>query len=262
MPTTAGCRAWARRDRRSATRCTRYAAIASCPKAGLSPPALPEGPSRCLTGAAFTRSHTASANPEKRSAQLRLIRARVAATSLTPNRSAMASALGQQLVVEQIDRQEARAILHRGRDLLGKRRPGFPSAPAAAAAIRPMLGDDQRLGQIEHRCTAWPSSAPNRRGLGVVIDGDVRIGDLAQGLAFCPPDGLPDRSRRLRVRGSRLGLCSPSAACRCWSCSADAPTPPPAPATPRWPPGAPRSRPEAAHSPPSAPPGWPPHGRE
>src|SRR3954451_25182436 len=27
---------------------------------------------------------------------------------------------------------------------------------------------------------------------------------------FCPPDGLPDRSRRLRVRGSRLGLCSPS----------------------------------------------------
>ena len=99
---------------------------AAGPKAGLSPPALPEGPSRCLTGAAFTRSHTASANSEKRSAQLRLIRARVAATSLTPNRSAMASALGQQLVVEQIDRQEARAILHRGRDLLGKRRPGFP----------------------------------------------------------------------------------------------------------------------------------------
>src|SRR4051812_33805402 len=27
---------------------------------------------------------------------------------------------------------------------------------------------------------------------------------------FCPPGGLPDRSRRLRVRGSRLGLCSPS----------------------------------------------------
>src|ERR687897_3022076 len=141
MPTTAGCRAWARRDRRSATR--RCAAIASCPKAGLSPPALPEGPSRCLTGAAFTRSHTASANPEKRSAQLRLIRARVAATSLTPNRSAIASALGQQLVVEQIDRQEAWAILHR--DLLGKRRPSFPSAPAAAATIRSMLGDDQRL---------------------------------------------------------------------------------------------------------------------
>src|SRR5918994_7079515 len=113
MPTTAGCRAGARRDRRSATR--RYAAIASCPKAGLSPPALPEGPSRCLTGAAFTRSHTAWANPEKRSAQLRLIRARVAATSLPPNRSA--SALGQQLVVEQIDRQEAWARLHRGRDL-------------------------------------------------------------------------------------------------------------------------------------------------
>jgi hypothetical protein len=44
-----------------------------------------------------------------------------------------------------------------------------------------------------------------------VIDGDVRIGDLAQGLAFfCPPDGLPDGSRRLRVRGSRFGLCSPS----------------------------------------------------
>src|SRR3954464_2448300 len=39
-------------------------------------------------------------------------------------------------VVEQIDhdRQEAWAILHRGRDLLGKRRPGFPSTPAAAAA--------------------------------------------------------------------------------------------------------------------------------
>src|SRR3954466_8442345 len=26
----------------------------------------------------------------------------------------------------------------------------------------------------------------------------------------CPPGGLPDRSRRLRVRGSRLGFCSPS----------------------------------------------------
>src|SRR3954464_8329709 len=26
---------------------------------------------------------------------------------------------------------------------------------------------------------------------------------------FCPPDGLPDRSRRLRVRGPRLGFCSP-----------------------------------------------------
>jgi hypothetical protein len=129
---------------------------AADPKAGLSPPALPEGPSRCLTGAAFTRSHTASANPEKRSAQLRLIRARVAATSLTPNRSARASALGQQLVVEQIDRQEAWAILHRGRDLLGKRRPSFPSAPAAAATIRSMLGDDQRLrlGQIEHLARA------------------------------------------------------------------------------------------------------------
>src|SRR5918994_7029488 len=163
MPTTAGCRAWARRDRRSATRCTRYAAIASCPKAGLSPPALPEGPSRCLTGAAFTRSHTASANPEKRSAQLRLIRARVAATSLTPNRSAIASALGQQLVVEQIDRQEARAILHRGRDLLGKRHPGFPAAPATAAAIRPMLGDDQRLGQIEHLAHAAPRGHRQRQ---------------------------------------------------------------------------------------------------
>jgi hypothetical protein len=27
---------------------------------------------------------------------------------------------------------------------------------------------------------------------------------------FCPPGGLPDGARRLRVRGSRLGLCSPS----------------------------------------------------
>src|SRR5687767_4148906 len=27
---------------------------------------------------------------------------------------------------------------------------------------------------------------------------------------FCPPDGLPDRSRRLRVRGSRGGLPNPS----------------------------------------------------
>ena len=103
--------------------------------------------------------------------------------------------LGQQLVVEQIDhdRQEARAILHRGRDLLGKWRPGFPAAPAAAAAIRPMLGDDQRLrlGQIEHLARAAPRGHRGRQrqtagptGLGVVIDGDVRIGDLAQGLAF------------------------------------------------------------------------------
>src|SRR5688572_11374417 len=27
---------------------------------------------------------------------------------------------------------------------------------------------------------------------------------------FCPPGGLPDGSRRLRVRGSRFGLCNPS----------------------------------------------------
>jgi hypothetical protein len=130
--------------------------------------------------------------------------------------------LGQKLVVQQVDhdRQEARAILHRGRDPLGKQRPGFPAAPAAAAAIRPMLGDDQRLrlGQIEHLARAAPRGHRGRQrqtagptGLGVVIDGDVRSGDLAQGLTFfCPPGGLPDGSRRLRVRGSRCGLCSPS----------------------------------------------------
>ena len=83
-----------------------------------------------------------------------------------------------------------------------------------------MLGDDQRLrlGQIEHLARAAPRRHRRRQrqtagstGLGVVIDGDGRIGDLAQGLAFfCPPDGLPDGSRRLRVRRSRCGLCSPS----------------------------------------------------
>jgi hypothetical protein len=103
--------------------------------------------------------------------------------------------LGQKLVVQQVDhdRQEARAILHRGRDPLGKQRPGFPAAPAAAAAIRPMLGDDQRLrlGQIEHLARAAPRGHRRRQrqttgptGLGVVIDGDVRSGDLAQGLTF------------------------------------------------------------------------------
>src|SRR4051812_6614574 len=56
---------------------------AADPKAGLSPPALPEGPSRCLTAAALTSAHTASANPWARPAQVRLIRAMVAATSRT-----------------------------------------------------------------------------------------------------------------------------------------------------------------------------------
>jgi len=56
-----------------------------------------------------------------------------------------------------------------------------------------MLGDDQRLrlGQIEHLARAAPRSHRRRQrqtagptGLGVVVDGDVRIGDLVQGLAF------------------------------------------------------------------------------
>ena len=56
-----------------------------------------------------------------------------------------------------------------------------------------MLGDDQRLrlGQIEHLARAAPRGHRRRQrqtagptGLGVVVDGDVRIGDLVQGLAF------------------------------------------------------------------------------
>src|SRR4051794_13779614 len=56
---------------------------AADPEAGLSPPALPEGPSRCLTAAALTSAPTVSANPWTRPAQVRLIRAMVAATSRT-----------------------------------------------------------------------------------------------------------------------------------------------------------------------------------
>jgi hypothetical protein len=82
----------------------------------LRPAADPES-SRCLTAAALTSAHTVSANPWARPAQVRLIRARVAATSRTGRPSPRP--LGQKLVVQQVDhdRQEARAILHRGRDL-------------------------------------------------------------------------------------------------------------------------------------------------
>jgi len=46
-----------------------------------------------------------------------------------------------------------------------------------------------------------------------MIDDHVQVLDRAQGLSpmpFCPPDFLPDRSRKLLTRGTRGGFFSPS----------------------------------------------------
>src|SRR4051794_29348894 len=44
----------------------------------------------------------------------------------------------------------------------------------------------------------------------MVVSGSATCRSVSPLCPFCPPEGLPDASRRLRVRGSRLGFCSPS----------------------------------------------------
>jgi hypothetical protein len=61
---------------------------------------------------------------------------------------------GQQLIMQQIDheRRDARAILHRGVDAVGKRRTSAGATGGAPAVMGAMLGDDKRRRrrQIEY----------------------------------------------------------------------------------------------------------------
>lgn len=177
-------------------------------------------------------------------------------------------------LAEQIDhdRPEARTILHRGRDPFGKSRTGFNSALATAAAMRPMLGDDQRLrlGQIEnlasvirggHRRCQQRATVPT--ALGIVVDGRVQSGELGARSRLCGPFAHPKACPRARANS---GSGAPSwvssarrwtAACHYSHCSAQAgaPIPQPAPsmphsrpAAPQWFPSARRSRPAQARN--------------
>jgi hypothetical protein len=133
-------------------------------EAGLSPPALPEGPSRCLTAAAFTNAETASATPWTRSAQLRLIRAMVAATSRTGRPSPRPADPPAEVGNGAGRPRLPWTVLHRRCDPIGKLGPcplaaaagGVPSRPGAAArADRPPGG---RCGRLTS-----PPSVPTRR---------------------------------------------------------------------------------------------------
>ena len=96
--------------------------------------------------------------------------------------------LRQQLVVQQIQHEGADplAVLHRRTHPVGECRPRLTAAGRAAAAVRAMLGDDQRLrfGQIEylpgdevgrHRLGQWRTARGTARRIVV----DDAIGRLA-----------------------------------------------------------------------------------
>ena len=110
--------------------------------------------------------------------------------------------LGQKLIVQQVDhhRDDPRPVLHRRRDAGGKGRPRPLATVAAAAGMRPVFGDQQRLwlGQIEHLADAVADRRRQRRtaartGVRIMVDGGVRFGHLPQRLAlmpFLPAGGL------------------------------------------------------------------------
>jgi hypothetical protein len=102
--------------------------------------------------------------------------------------------LGQQLVVQQIqhDRADPFAVLHWGAHPRGERRPCLRAAGRATAAVRAMLGDDQRLRcrKIEH----LPGGVAGRHHRGqrfttrgadlrIMIDGGIRLFNAAKCLA-------------------------------------------------------------------------------
>src|ERR1019366_9343132 len=124
---------------------------------GFFPPMRKPVSSMFFAGAPATRSRTVSAKPRRRSAQVWLILAIVAAASFTPKRSAISSARrssGSKLIVQQIDHEggDSGAVLHGRVDAIWKRSPRFRAAGGASAIVRAMFGDDEGLwlGQIEH----------------------------------------------------------------------------------------------------------------
>ena len=112
--------------------------------------------------------------------------------------------LGQKLIVQQVDhhRDDPRPVLHRRRDVGGEGRPRPLATVAAAAGMRPVFGDQQRLwlGQIEHLAHAVADGRRRRQrrtaartGVRIMVDGGVRFGHLPQRLAlmpFLPAGGL------------------------------------------------------------------------
>ena len=108
--------------------------------------------------------------------------------------------LGNELGVEQIDHEgrDPRAVLHRRRDSLGKRRPGRLTTLATAAGVGAMLGHDQRgwLGQVKdlpgavRRGQVWGQGRTAVRAvIRVMLDNDIRFGHLTQrvaGMALLP----------------------------------------------------------------------------
>ena len=103
--------------------------------------------------------------------------------------------LGQKLAVRQVDDggRDPGAVLDRRPDFLRKRRPGLMATVCATATLRPMLRDDEwpGLGQIENLTGTVARGHVRRQGrttmpasFGKMIDGGVRIGNLAQRAAL------------------------------------------------------------------------------
>ena len=102
---------------------------------------------------------------------------------------------GQQLIMQQID-DEGRntcAILHGCIDAFGKRRPRRVAATDAAAFMRAMFGDDERLwlGKVEHlagdvtrRHVRRQRAAAFCAGRGMMIDDLIGLGALPQRFAL------------------------------------------------------------------------------
>jgi len=119
-------------------------------------------------------------------AQSRLIRAMVAATSVTPNRSAISLARrfsGSKVQQIQHKGTDPRAVLHRRGDPARESRARLCAAGGAAAAMRAVLGDDQwfRFRQIEHlsgdvidRHRHAQSLAAPGAGSRIVVDRGIR----------------------------------------------------------------------------------------
>jgi hypothetical protein len=102
--------------------------------------------------------------------------------------------LGQQLIVQQIQHERADrfAALHRGCHSFGERTPRLRAAGGATAAMRAVLGDDQRsrFWKIEHLPGAVAGRHCRRQrfaargaGLWIMIDGGIGLFNLTQRLA-------------------------------------------------------------------------------
>ena len=130
--------------------------------------------------------------------------------------------LRQQLVVQQIEHEGADpfAVLHRRGHPVGERRPRLRAARRTAAAVRAVLGDDQRLrfGQIEH--LPGDMAGCHRRGQRlaargtgrwVMVDGGIRRLAPAQRLARDGPSARRSSCRTVPAGcWPRGGFFSPS----------------------------------------------------